>query len=204
MAQLYTSVLNLWWLTYDTCIFMMRRRFHPMMQRCLVSIISTCNIILRHVNSSRLYVDCGEIESIHVEWTEMTPRVYCKATGIDVRQMKKSYKSDYDTKRCQFLQRLSEWEKATLLRLPSFGFRSSSTVYTRSGGYTASIYVGAIKNKLRNVINKKKYNKHKNEKKNKPNMNVAMGNIFINKRSSCRLLRNISYKRLWLQYFFAW
>lgn len=57
---------------------MMRRRFHPMMQRCLVSIISTCNIILRHTNSSSLYVDCGEIESIHVEWTKTTPRVYCR------------------------------------------------------------------------------------------------------------------------------
>ena len=204
MAQLYTSVLNLWWLTYDTCIFMMRRRFHPMMQRCLVSIISTCNIILRHVNSSRLYVDCGEIESIHVEWTEMTPRVYCRKRQALTCDRWKILQIRLRHQVVSFLQRPSEWEKATLLRFPSFGFRSSSTVYTRSGGYTASIYVGAIKNKLRNVINKKKYNKHKNEKKNKPNMNVAMGNIFINKRSSCRLLRNISYKRLWLQYFFAW
>ena len=76
MAQRYTFLLNLWWLTYD--IFMMRRRFHPMMQRCLVAIINTWDIILRHTNSCRLYMDCGEIESIHVEWTKTTPRVYCR------------------------------------------------------------------------------------------------------------------------------
>ena len=114
-------------------------------------------------------------------------RLLQKTTGIDVRQMKKSYKSDYDTNWCQFLQRLSEWEKATLLRFPSFGFRSSFTVYTQSGGYTASVYVGANKNKLGNVINKKKTTNIKMKKKNNI-MNVAMGNIFINKRSSYRLL----------------
>lgn len=177
---------------------MMRRRFHPIMQRCLVSIISTCNIILRHTNSIRLYVDCGEIESIHVEWTKTTPRVYCRKrqaltcdrwispTNQITTPNGVSFYSGYQSGR-----RRHYWGSQVLF-----------TVYTQSGGYTASIYAGAIKNKLENVINKKKYNKHKktkNKPKKKPPWTLHWETYLSTKEAHV-----VSYKRLWIQYFIAW